>query len=399
MIERIVIENFKSLRKVDLSLGRVNLFIGTNASGKSNFLEALRVLEGIGNGFTINEILNGKPKTSASGVWEGIRGGSAHACLADSDDAGEIAIKVYGKWDDMRKLSRPEGWEYYVSFSPDDRGKVTDEYIVENTSRYRRGDLPEDLLQNPSQPMLGMVPEIRLRRHGVRMGDLPETEFSFRLHEFAYLLRAMQRIDLVPEVLRGYSQFKRTARMGDHGENFAALVNRICDEEHTKDAYLSWLRELRPEQIDDAGTLSGAVGEPMFMLQENGRTFPAPVLSEGTLRFAALTAAFFQDRMPGIITIEDIENGIHASRVQHLLELMRSRAEYRQIQVLATTHSATILDWLREEDYKTTFLCRRDEATGESRICSLADVPHFMDAVRKTPASELFAEGWMEMAP
>ena len=131
VIERIVIENFKSLRKVDLSLGRVNLFIGTNANGKSNFLEALRVLEGIGNGFTINEILNGKPKTSASGVWEGIRGGSAHACVADSDDAGEIAIKVYGKWDDMRKLSRPEGWEYYVSFSPDDRGKVTDEYIVE----------------------------------------------------------------------------------------------------------------------------------------------------------------------------------------------------------------------------------------------------------------------------
>ena len=195
--------------------------------------------------------------------------------------------------------------------------------------------------------MLGMVPEIRLRRHGVRTGDLPETEFSFRLHESAYLLRAMQRIDLVPEVLRGYSQFKRTERMGDHGENFAAVVNRICDEERTKDAYLSWLRELRPEQIDDAGTLPGAVGEPMFMLQENGRTFPAPVLSEGTLRFAALTAAFFQDRMPGIITIEEIENGIHASRVQHLLELMRSRAEYRQFQVLATTHSATILDWLR----------------------------------------------------
>ena len=49
VIERIDIENFKSLRKVDLSLGRMNLFIGSNASGKSNFLEVLRVLEGIGN--------------------------------------------------------------------------------------------------------------------------------------------------------------------------------------------------------------------------------------------------------------------------------------------------------------------------------------------------------------
>ena len=48
MIDRIVIENFKSLRRVDLSLGRMNLFIGANASGKSNFLDALHVLQGIG---------------------------------------------------------------------------------------------------------------------------------------------------------------------------------------------------------------------------------------------------------------------------------------------------------------------------------------------------------------
>ena len=53
MIDRIIIENFKSLRRVDLSLGRLNLFIGTNASGKSNFLDALRILQGIGNGFTM----------------------------------------------------------------------------------------------------------------------------------------------------------------------------------------------------------------------------------------------------------------------------------------------------------------------------------------------------------
>ena len=39
MLEHIVIENFKSLKKVDLRLGAMNLFIGTNASGKSNFFE------------------------------------------------------------------------------------------------------------------------------------------------------------------------------------------------------------------------------------------------------------------------------------------------------------------------------------------------------------------------
>ena len=186
--------------------------------------------------------------------------------------------------------------------------------------------------------------------------------------------------------------------MGDHGENFATLVSVICQDPGTKDAYLSWLRQLRPEEIHDVGTLSGALGEPMFLLRENGREYPAPVLSDGTLRFAALAAAFFQPDMPDLVTIEEIENGIHASRVQLLLDLFRSQAEFAKTQVVATTHSPAVLDWLREDDHRTTFLCIRDEETGESRICCLADVPHFLDAVKKTPASELFAEGWLETA-
>ena len=40
VIERIVVEGFESLRKVDLSLGRMNPFIGASATGKSNLLDA-----------------------------------------------------------------------------------------------------------------------------------------------------------------------------------------------------------------------------------------------------------------------------------------------------------------------------------------------------------------------
>ena len=51
MITRISIEGFKSLRKMtDLKLGRVNVFIGANGSGKSNLLEALGVLSAAASG-------------------------------------------------------------------------------------------------------------------------------------------------------------------------------------------------------------------------------------------------------------------------------------------------------------------------------------------------------------
>ena len=113
MIDRIVVENFKSLRRVDLKLGRMNLLIGANASGKSNFLDALRVLQGIGAGFTISEILDGKPKSATSEVWDGIRGGSSRACSA-ADRSGAVTIEAQGRFEDGASRT----WELLVAFSP-----------------------------------------------------------------------------------------------------------------------------------------------------------------------------------------------------------------------------------------------------------------------------------------
>jgi predicted ATPase len=62
------------------------------------------------------------------------------------------------------------------------------------------------------------------------------------------------------------------------------------------------------------------------MAKERGINYPAPILSDGTLRFAAMTAAFFQPDMPDLITIEEIENGIHPSRLRLLLELLKTQA-------------------------------------------------------------------------
>lgn len=406
MIERVVIENFKSLRKVDVALGRMNLFIGTNASGKSNFFDALRVLQGIGNGFTISEILDGKPKSATSEVWDGIRGGSAKACFSDGEHGGDVSMTVYGK----RAEKVPRSWEYMIAFSPSD-GKVTRERLSVGGGEIYDSDA---VTTNP-----GTAPVFEVRYYGGKRGRQPHLQFersrpalgqfakgngkwhksdSDKAAEVATLLANTQRVDPMPAVLRGYSQAHQIQRMGEHGENFAALVSTLCQDAKAKDAYLSWLRQLRPAEVDDVGTLSGAVGEPLFMLKEGGKEFPAPVLSDGTLRFAAITAAFFQPDMPAVMTIEEIENGIHASRVRLLVELLRSRAASGKTQIIATTHSPIVLAWLKEDEYKTTFFCKRDEATGESKICALPQVPHFMEVVKKQPISDLFAEGWLEAA-
>ncbi len=409
MIERIVIENFKSLRKVDLKLGRMNLFIGSNASGKSNFFDALRVLQGIGNGFTISEILDGKPRSATSEVWEGIRGGSAKACFLPEALTDEIAFMVSGRLEGKKAVA----WEYAIRLGASD-GRVVHERLVATgevfdsapvsknaradpviTVRYQSGNQsrPPHLKFERARPVLTQL----ARANGDQGVKSSHAEAASAI---ARTLANMQRIDPSPAVLRGYSQAQHIARMGERGENFAALVNTISKDARTKDAYLSWLRQLRPAEVDDVGTLTGAVGEPLFMLKEHGRAepFPATVLSDGTLRFAAITAAFFQPDMPGIMTIEEIENGIHASRVRLLVELLRSRAAAGASQVMATTHSPIVLAWLTEAEYATTFFCKRDEGSGESRICALSEVPHFLDVIAKQPIADLFAEGWLESA-
>lgn len=408
MLQRIVIENFKSLKQVDLRLGAMNLFIGTNASGKSNLFDALRVLQGIGNGFTVGETLDGKPKGPTSEVWEAIRGGSAKACFASPDgNADEVSLRVQGKLPD----GDDRVFDFQIAFSPE-QGRVSRERldvqgpiydsapIARNSAgdpllrvRYWRRDsgAPPTLGFEASRPVLTQLG----RRNGSSGVKKPHAEAADAV---AKALANMQRLDPLPQVLRGYSQAHQISRMGERGENFAALVRTIARDPAAKDAYLAWLKQLRPAEVDDVGTLSGAVGEPMFMLKEGGRDYPAPVLSDGTLRFAAITAAFFQADMPGVMTIEEIENGIHAHRVRLLVELLRSQAERGTTQVMATTHSPIVLAWLEEAEYAHTFFCRRDETTGESRIGPLPELPHFLEVVRKQPISNLFAEGWLETA-
>lgn len=143
---------------------------------------------------------------------------------------------------------------------------------------------------------------------------------------------------------------------------------------------------------------TSCIGELMFSITEGGRTFPAPVLSDGTLRFAAIAAAFFQPDMPALITLEEIENGIHASRLRLLVELLPNRAGAGQTQVIGTTHSPTLLNWLQPQEYAHTFFCKRDEKSGESRILPLTQIPRFNDIIKKQPIGDLFAEGWLEAA-
>lgn len=404
MITEIEIEGFKSLEKVHLKLGGFNLFIGANASGKSNFFDALRVLQGIGYGFRIDEVFNGKPKGAASEVWEGIRGGSASARFFGREKSKDIAFSVkYG--------INGKDMAYSVSIVPE-KGEISSEELTAGANVIFQARFSEDIRRTLSSALVSYHDEdgercqapVEESRSAIHQLATSHYFHTYQGEVFKNLIRTLvdfQEVNPSPEILRGYSQARFVGRMGERGENFAALVKSILGDDSLKAAYLSWLEELTPMELDDVSVLEGADEDLLFALKEKGKILTARILSDGTLRFAAITAAFFQADMPGFFKIEEIENGIHPSRLRLLVGLLKSQSAAGTPggpQVFATTHSPIILAWLEESDYETTFLCRRDEETGASIIKPISEIPHLIEVVRKQPISELFAEGWLEGA-
>lgn len=406
MIERLRIENFKSLRRVDLTLGALNILIGTNSSGKSSLLEALRVLQGVGSGLSIGDILDGKPRTPTSDGWTGLRGGSAGTCFVPPDTGTEVTLTAAGRLGPPHDLP----WEYSLSFSPE-QGKVTRERLKVGRDIYDSEPVTKNQPHDPVfevryyQGQKGGQPHLKFERSRPALGQFARLPSGSAkpahvqlASEVSALLASHQHVDPLPPVLRGYSQAHRIHRMGEDGENFAALVKTLCEDPASKNTYLTWLRQLRPIEMDDVDTRSGPLGGPMFLLRHRGQETPAPSLGDGTLRFVALATALFHPDAPRVIAIPELEKYLHASRLRLLVNLLRERAATGRTQIIATTHSPILMAWLQKEEHPTTFYCRRDETTGESHIVPLTEAPRFLEILHRQPISDLFADGWLEAA-
>ncbi|NJP22590.1 MAG: AAA family ATPase [Hydrococcus sp. CRU_1_1] len=75
MLKQLCIEQFKSFKEAELTLGPLTILVGTNASGKSNIRDAFRFLHGISRGYNLAEIMGEKYVEGGVIQWRGIRGG------------------------------------------------------------------------------------------------------------------------------------------------------------------------------------------------------------------------------------------------------------------------------------------------------------------------------------
>ena len=265
MISELKIRNFKSLESVDLKLGHFNLLVGANASGKSNFLDALRFLQGVGNGFTLNEILDGKPPSSTNAKWDGIRGGSKFVSFRKQDGTQSESNQIHVTFDDigityygLDKLTYGLTWavkDGVISISSEILKSDSGNILMDEMTPYlvplpdEEFDVSSNLDVSFDSPLRVVSiydawPRVTFWSHSEYPSEMVARCARFVSSELA----DMQLLDLLPAMLRDYSS--KVARLGELGEGFAALIHHI-ETNGSKPALLEWLKELRPDEVSD----------------------------------------------------------------------------------------------------------------------------------------------------
>jgi predicted ATPase len=207
----------------------------------------------------------------------------------------------------------------------------------------------------------------------------------------------MRFLDLNPDAMRRPSLPGQTT-LGDRGENLSSVLQQICEVPERKATLLSWTQELTPMDARDFEFPSDLTGRILVTLVEgNGQRTSANSASDGTLRFLALIAAILAES-DGLYFFEELENGIHPARLHLLLRLIEQRVARSRLQVIATTHSPTLLGLAQPETLETASLTYRLPGESDTRIKRVFDIPEARRVIGEQDLARLHSSGWLEDA-
>ncbi len=436
MFKRLKLIRFKNFEASELSPGPLTVLMGANASGKSNVRDAFRILHGIGRGYTLAEIFGGKWVGGAS-QWDGIRRGASRMgyrgaetfALQVEAEYGDAATTMPEAEHDRVSIPRPEALGYHIEIKTPQLGppRVRREsyhremhitFHAYPDAEYCRSAFEARLVEaegqgkieahvltstgtpeswttetfSADQPVLSQV----ISLEDVSLVEQPSTSYvKWTVEHDLRLFQGLRFIDLAPDAMRNPSQPGHT-ELSDRGENLSAVLQSICAQPGKRAELIQWSRALTPMDVTDLRFLPDPRGLVLLALVEtDGSMTLADSASDGTLRFLGLLAALFSDK-GGLLFLEEIENGLHPSRLRLLVDLLKARTGTGLVQVVATTHSPTLLSLLDDELLQHVSLIYRTETDPAGHIVRLLDIPDAKRVLGTHDRADLLATGWFE---
>ena len=393
MLKRIRIKGYKSLCDLEVTLDTLTVLFGVNASGKSNFLDALQLLSKTATSRTLKEAFDppyrGKPLESFSFGDRGLKGLVAQDRLRFSIEADlQLSDAVVESVErEIREMRQPSGDP--SAQAANGRKKVRERYLryrieVEMLPRsgvLRVADEYLAALTLEGEPSRSRKPflerqgdKLRLRferqshpRYYDRLLDHSILSMPHYTPHYPHVVAAQRELAswlffyFEPrERMRAANPVKEARHMGLMGEDLAAFLNTLKATDDKQFKGIERALGLLVPNIDGIDVDVSDLGEVELRLREGGVSVPARVLSEGTLRMLGLLALAGVGKPPALVGFEEPENGVHPRRIELVAELFRTRKHLGQGQYIVTTHSPILPDLLPEE---SLFAVRRKNGT------------------------------------
>ncbi|MDR2006939.1 MAG: AAA family ATPase, partial [Acidaminococcales bacterium] len=310
MIESIRLSNFLSFGSTDdIDLRPINVVIGTNGSGKSNFLEAFDLLRSAPTDIT-------KPIREGGGVLEWLHKGGREAESASLDFLVRNPLPN----------ARQEQLRYKVVFTADNRAfTISDESITSKPPEpgHDKPYIFYDFCQGKSIiNILDNNLQMRsLQRADIDMAQSILVQIRDTIHypEITALAQEFGKIRLYREWSFGRYTAARLPQKVDlpnnyleaDGGNLGLALNFIRNDYSAKKRLLQELRRFYGNVEDYEINITGNTVQIFF--QERGLRSPIPAtrLSDGTLRYLCLLAVLCHPDPPPLVCVEEPELGLH----------------------------------------------------------------------------------------
>ena len=402
ILSEFTLANFKSYREGRLPLGSLTVLIGANASGKSNALEGLRFLSWLAQGQKLSSIqyeTNSSERVVRGRVSDLCHQGESSfsiGCRLDSTDWNELSMALTIRDGELHisseRIDGPTSDQPLYELDGPSQGIGTDVDVAYNN--FARGRNKPHITCSDQMAIFVQLdsPASFNAKHHKSQQVIPET-----VREYQRVLENILFLDPVPARMREYS-FKTDKRLQGDGTNLSSVLFRLWKgDASNQQAILDFIQSLPEQVIAGLDFLVGPRDEVMVQLTETfgntDRPCEAALLSDGTLRVLAIAAAMLSATEGSLVVIEEIDNGVHPTRAEHLLANIRAIAERRNLRVLLSTHNPALMDALPDNALGDVVFCFRDPKDGNSRIVRLGDIDEFPGLVSQGPLGRLVTTG------
>ena len=345
MVKSIKLDGFLSFgsKTDEITLKPLNVIIGTNGSGKSNFLEAFELLRNIPSDIT-------KPIREGGGVSDWLYkgdGGPDHSVL-NFIVANSLP---FAKYTELR---------YIMSFhAVSQMFEIVDEKITSTQPGFGQ--------QKPYiyYDFMNGTPTINIQEEGsqgYRMRSLQREDIDITqsilaqkrdaIHypEITFLAQEFSKIRLYREWGFGRYTPARLPQKVDLPNkylepdcgNLGLVLNQIRNDYAAKKRLLSELKHFYDDVEDYEINITGNTVQIFFQERGLKSSVPATRLSDGTLRYLCLLAILCHPSPPPLICIEEPELGLHPDVLPNLAGLLSEMSA--RCQLIVTTHSEMLVD-------------------------------------------------------